>query len=302
MDFNSMKNRSLSLLAPAWPVVAGLLLVLSACNEGGDPVDQRQTNLVDKAIFEGDWWYARTNIDVDGDEAWIQGVFQGAMSAVDFGVDRGQSISMARIRWVIDEDFLYAYRSYELIVGGNDDADDPDFLGQPLAAFPIEAHVDVRRDYNGTTGEESNVTVENSTDQRWYERQYMRVDWSTNVIAGFYLSYSEGGGTTVPLQVQEGGLDQVPDSWRPQFVRVRDERRKPATDPSRYRWVDEWPADADPTVHYMSFVTQEVFSPGNSCLVYNIPCQSVSYTIRNAFLRTPPQHDYAVETQTHQEF
>ncbi|MCA9601356.1 MAG: hypothetical protein KC417_05000, partial [Myxococcales bacterium] len=282
-----------------------LLLALAGCNSSGDNIDRVQTNLVDKRMFEGDWWYTRTNIDVDGDEAnaSLYGVFQGNMSYADLGIDKGQSLHMARIRWVIDEDFLYAYRSYELIQNGNDDSRDPDFMGQPLAAFAIEDHVDVRYDYNGITGELSNVRVENTNDRRWYERRYMRVDWSQNMITPFYVG-AEGGGSveSAPFFFQEGAHDEFPKSWEPQFVRVRQERKKDTDDPSRYRWVDEWPANADSIVHYMSFVTQELYSPGALCLSYNIPCQTAALTIRNSFLRVPPEHEYAVETETNAEF
>jgi hypothetical protein len=278
---------------------------LAGCNESGDDLSRVQTNLVDKKIFEGDWWYTRTNIDVDGDEAnaSLFGVFEGNMSYSDLGVDKGESIHMARIRWVIDENYLYAYRAYELIQNGNDDGKDPKFLGQPLAAFPIENHVDIRYEYSGVTGELSNVKVENTTDRRWYERSYMRVDWSRNDISTFYVG-AEGYGSFSPasFDYQAGAHDEFPESWKPSFVRVREERKKGTDDPSRYRWVDEWPADADATVHYMSFVTQEAYSPGGACLNYGLPCQAASLTIRNAFLRVPPEHEYAVEVENNQEF
>ena len=66
------------------------------------------------------------------------------------------------------------------------DADAKQAAGQPLAAFKIEKHFDIRRDYNPATGEEQNVLVENDTDTRWYERKYMRVDWSKNLLPGYY--------------------------------------------------------------------------------------------------------------------
>jgi hypothetical protein len=56
------------------------------------------------------------------------------------------------------------------------------YLGQPLVAYEIESHFDVFRDYNPQTGEQTNVLVENTTDKKWYERKYMRVNWSANMI------------------------------------------------------------------------------------------------------------------------
>src|SRR5690606_18801135 len=104
----------------------------------------------------------------------------------DTGGFLGQAIP--RIRWVIDEDFLYAYRDYELVADPEDPFtargdEDEDFLGQPVAAFRIESHFDIQRTYNSVTGEQQNVIVEDTADRHWYERQFMRVDWSSNLIS-----------------------------------------------------------------------------------------------------------------------
>ena len=55
-----------------------------------------------------------------------------------------------------------------------------------VAAFTIDKHFDIRRSYNETTGEELNIVVENDLDRPWYERDYMRVDWSRNLIETAY--------------------------------------------------------------------------------------------------------------------
>ena len=273
-----------------------------ACNTGGDPLNRVQTNLVDKRMFEGEWWYAQTAIDVDGDEAAITGIFEG-FAASDLGIDvSGQpnevwkgSYPLGRIRWVIDEDFLFAYRTFELVAGANANADDPEFRGQPLAVFAIEDHVDVRQDYNPITGETTNVTIENTSDRRWYERASMRVDWSRNLVSGPF--FGRGDFESTSFFIQEGGSDAFPESWRPAFVRL-------AEDPD-YRFADEWPEDSGSTVHYMSFVTQGLFSPGANCDLFSggsRPCSNATLTMRHAFLRVPPGHGYAAATQTHQEY
>ena len=48
----------------------------------------------------------------------------------------------------------------------------------------------------------------------------------------------------------------------------------------------------------MSFVTKEVWSPGGACLDAGGACASAAVTMRNAFLRVPPEHEYAVATMT----
>ena len=52
--------------------------------------------------------------------------------------------------------------------------------------FAIQSHFDIRRSYNPQTGEEYNVIVENGSDRPWYQREYMRVDWSKNQITDGY--------------------------------------------------------------------------------------------------------------------
>jgi hypothetical protein len=204
-----------------------------------------------------------------------------------------------RIRFVIDERFLYAYRSHEIVQGAAEDPNDPNFRGQPLAIFPIEQHVDVRREYDSVTGEVRNVLSE-SSDRRWYDRQYVRVDWSQNLVSwglfgdSLQIDGLFGGFAREPVAnfVQEGGDERIPASWRPTFVRVGE-------DPG-YRLADEWPSESADTVHYMSFVTNELWTPlgcgGPACQT------SLRISLRNAFLRVPPNHEYAVETLPNSEY
>ncbi len=284
-----------------------LLLALAGggapgCAEPGGLIDRTQANLVDKSIFEGEWWYTRTVIDIGDDAAWAieragaGAPWPGAMSNYDIASRSGVA---GRIRWVIDEDKLFAYRANEVVVGAAADPDDPRYLGQPLAIFPIEAHVDVRREYNSVTGEPTNVISE-SEDRRWYDRQFMRVDWSTNLVSfsifgdSLDLDALFGQFRREPVAnfVQEGGDSRTPDSWRPQFVRIGD-------DPD-YRYADEWPEEMAETVHYMSFVTNELWTP---LTCGDAACQSsLRLSIRHAFLRVPPEHEYAVETLPNSEY
>jgi hypothetical protein len=291
--------------------------VLAGCNERPAEVDRVQTNLVDKAIFEGEWWYTATTVDVDYDEAFVFSSangfapFEGSMST-DYGLDfnRGgpevlgsptYSFPIARIRWVIDEKFLFAYRSFELVSGGNVDGRSPDFRGQPLAVYAIDDHVDVRSGYSAITGQKDNVKEENDTDRRWFERAFMRVDWSQNLLTEFAANAAQESALftsfqrePVPFFFQEGGQQQFPESYKPSFVRVEDD--------ASYRFADEWPTKERDRVHYMSFVNQEVWSPSGSCLEQGGVCASVTATMRHSFLRVPPGHEYATRTSTHSEF
>ncbi|HJL16827.1 MAG TPA: hypothetical protein RMH99_14280 [Sandaracinaceae bacterium LLY-WYZ-13_1] len=281
---------------------AAMAFGLAGCAEPGPDIDRTQANLVDKSIFEGEWWYTRTVIELDDDAAWAINAagagapWPGAMANYDLASRSGV---IGRIRWVIDENFLMAYRSHEVIHGAEEDADDDEFIGEPLAIFPITEHVDVRREYSSVTGEPTNVISE-SQDRRWYDRQYVRVDWSQNLVtmglfgAGLDLEEFFATFRREPAQnfVQEGGDERTPDSWRPQFVRIGD-------DPD-YRFADEWPADMQDSVHYMSFVTNELWTPTNC--PSTVCSTSIRMSLRHAFLRVPPEHEYAVETLPHSEY
>ena len=82
-------------------------LAVSGCNLAQDEVRHVQTNVVDKSIFEGEWWFSQTVVDVDADAAALGFVFNGQMSGGDEGINiygRGGfqgTFSVARIRWVI---------------------------------------------------------------------------------------------------------------------------------------------------------------------------------------------------------
>ena len=280
------------------------ILALGACAE--DPVTRVQTNLVSKDIFQGEWWVLETVVAADGDATEIGRsasfyVFPGGSGWTDYALDSGQSPVIGKIRWVVDQDFLFAYRSYELIDGGNDDGRDDDFRGQPLAAFRIEDHVDVRRDYSGITGERTNVTIENTSDQRWYEREFMRVDWSTNHVQSFSFLGDHIDLTnmwrreSVPFDIQEDAHQDFPEHFAPQFVRIGEDED--------YRFRHEWPEGTEDTVHYMSFTTQTMISPGDNCLyVGGGVCQTLSVPMRLAFLRVPPEHEFASQTESHEQF
>ncbi len=282
------------------------VLLLGGCTDGGATANRVQPNLVDKKMFEGEWWLANTAIDVDADTT--SHIWSGAMG-MDWAVDKGESPVLGRVRWVIEEKFLYAYRSYELVDGANSDADEPQFRGQPLAAFSIVDHVDVRPQYNPVTGESRNVIEENTEDRRWFERDFMRVDWSANLIDNHFYPMRFpvfGNWTQNPsFFVQEGsshcygeGDDfrcDFPKSWEPQFVSV-------GADPD-YRFANEWPEGSEDLVHYMSFVTLQNWSPDPDCLlVSGVPCRNLSVPNRMAFLRVPPEHQYASARQSHEEF
>lgn len=326
------------------------LAAFAACNQGRDEIDQVQQNIVDKAIFEGDWFYQETLIKLTGDNALFTGEFVGDNLNYDFGTLKGEAgipgtypATENRIRWVIDKNVLLAFRADEIVVGGNVNANNDEwplkvgtkvrqalsddsgvstgttgtvqattagdatilwengststvtraafnsgyvladlggyeFLGEPLAAFAVTEHLDIRFGYNPTTGEKTNVRTENTSDRHWYERRYMRVDWSANIVSRV-TNWDQYQDEPAGVLAEEGSV--WPERWYPQFTTPKDDPAAPYANEFR-----------DDEVYYMSFVTRRVRSPGWTCLAGNGPCSSLVYTVRSSFLKSSPNHDY----------
>lgn len=162
--------------------------VAPGCGDLQPPVNQVQAGAVEKSVFAGEWYFQQTVID-------------SPYSSFTFVGNQGD---MERIRWEVQEDFLLARRSYEYInnseVGGL--SGEQAQQGAVIAAYRIQSHFDIRRQYNPVTGEENNVITENTSDRPWYERQFMRVDWSQNLSTGsdlFMFDRLFGGVSATPV-------------------------------------------------------------------------------------------------------
>src|SRR5712692_10706611 len=106
-----------------------------------------QPNAIKKPDLAGTWHYVQTVTD-----APVTSTFMFV----------GNSSDLMKIRFDIQEGFLYARRSYEQIQGSEDSASQnpTEYEGQPLAAWKIQSQFDIIRDYNPTTGEETNKIIE----------------------------------------------------------------------------------------------------------------------------------------------
>jgi hypothetical protein len=155
----------------------------AGCAQQRDPINRVQAGALSKHFFVGP-----SLSDPSDDPEFYMGT-----RIVDepYGVGQGywmfQSIgSLARIKWEIQEDELIGRLTYERIQDSDHNGSQASNSGQIVAAFKIESHFDIAHDYNLQTGEELNVIVENTTDRPWYEREYFRVDWSTNLVTDAY--------------------------------------------------------------------------------------------------------------------
>src|ERR1700753_1069289 len=108
-----------------------------ACGKEEPVVNRVGVNVVEKAVFQGSWYMSRTVVDVDYEAAGGLGTFPGDIAsdqAMDF-------TALPRIRWVIDETTLFAYRDYALVPGGDGD-DKSDVARRTAAEDKVKAGAD----------------------------------------------------------------------------------------------------------------------------------------------------------------
>jgi hypothetical protein len=171
-----------------WTLRLGLAGVLAAaalgCAEERAPISRVQANALAKSFFVG----ADLESPADDPEFY----FRGTVVDVGYGDGNGFFTSanaqqVNRIKWQITEKTLLARLSYERIDGADGHgAGAKTDSGIIVAAFAITSHFDIQRSYNPTTGEQQNVIEENSNDRTWNDREYMRVDWSSNLATDNY--------------------------------------------------------------------------------------------------------------------
>lgn len=88
-----------------------------------------------------------------------------------------------RVHWEIQENVLLVRKAYDYVTGADGRrATGRANNGLVVAAYRITDHFDIRNEYNPTTGEPANVVSENRVDRPWYARDFMRVDWSQNLV------------------------------------------------------------------------------------------------------------------------
>lgn len=194
-----MHIKKLPGVALAAAMALGAIAVAPGC-AGPEEIDRVQPDLVEKAMFDGEWYGLTTVVRSPFASHYV---FPGLQGTLERGV------------WEIEKDHLYYYRTYEFIEGVEQqgirsDADTPllkdgepvtydklmpdgtvrtvtryVYRSSPLRRYAVKGHYDVRKQYNALTGEESNVRVEDSSEKYWYERKFMRVDFGANSADNF---------------------------------------------------------------------------------------------------------------------
>lgn len=165
--------------------ILAALGVIAGCAEERDPINRVQPNALPKSFFVGENFLGTD----DDPEFWTQATL------IDVGYGGSQdglftstyAQPVGRIKFTIQEEYLIARLTYERIKGSDHKGMGPKSNdGIVVAAFKILSHFDIKREYSSTTGEEYNVIAENTSDRPWYEREYMRVDFSKNLNTDNY--------------------------------------------------------------------------------------------------------------------
>lgn len=271
-----MYRRTLASLA-----IVGMVLA-TGCAEEQPMIDRTEANALPKSLFTGEWFYNQTVIDAPN------------IALPSFIPVGSVNYSGAkRVRWDIQEGFLYARKSYELIKGatretvgggiagetGNDKLDEQtgEFKGSIVGAWAIKGHFDIRRQYNPTTGQEINVLAEIASDCKWYDCRYMRVDWSRNYAIDYlFLDHDED-------------IKKEPLPFY--FENEDDPRYKPLFDEKN---------------GYIDVVTAMTVNPGQISFnwrgrTYTYPlcwwqenseCNTIALKLRHSFWKRDPNRDY----------
>lgn len=219
-----MNRRSTS-----WRLLGATLaaLTVAGCAQSNGDLVQVQPNVVRKAdLLDGQWLFRNT-------VTWTPFNTQFTFP--------GQTGNMEKLVWEIQQGMLVGYRSYPYILGAESNIDQNSlvsgttakycdaagvctggqkYYGAPVVAFPITAHFDIQRGYNPATGEPTNVISENQTDRPWNQREYVRVNWSANMLNrssgmnwGTVQNPNNPGTTSNANWIQANEPDSDPYDW-----------------------------------------------------------------------------------------
>lgn len=262
-----------------------LFLLSSACMQEREPINTVGANSLAKAFFVGDDLQDPSD---DPEFLWRNYVVDGSASQSLVGIGTWSGVD--RVRWEVTEDMLIARKAYQIGEGEDEKAlpeKTPD--GTVVAAFAITSHFDIRRAYNPTTGEEMNVIEENTRDQPWNQRKYMRVDWSRNLVDSPMWDEMFLGKIFGDIKVTATTYD-VSDPAAP--------------DAPHFETKDG----------YFDITTKYYVEPAESSLIPGLPtcavvglitgsstyeCDAQEATVRSSFVKVDPNADFEALEMTH---
>ena len=287
-----MKLRSTRTGIVCLSILASVATMAAGCAEERDPINRVQTGALAKSFFVG------ADLKNPTDDP------QFRMKAFNVGATVGQSqytigeySALDRVRWEITENLLIARKAYEIAPGADNrgtNATGPEArpvgdknltaapTGAIVAAYRILGHFDIKRAYNATTGEELNVVEENQSDRPYYEREFMRVDWSTNIVDGpndptrFFSEHLGGPATPVAYAVTDPTADDAPHVEADKGYLDVTNKFTVAQEMVKFPWGEI------PKCQLVAFMT------GSS----SYDCNAQEAVVRMSFARIDPQEDF----------
>jgi hypothetical protein len=252
--------------------------MLAACAQDVGDIDRTQPNAFKKSELNGDWYYQRTVVDVPASDGFTF-------------VGNTDHSGMTKIEWEVEENYLYARRQTELIENADDKAEKgEDYQGEVVAAYRILGHFDIQRQYNPSTGEQTNVITENYSDRHWRDREFMRVDWAVNMVTNYDLDFERASIEPVPYYVQE---------------EIDPETGEVIPNPSAPVFDYEETAGGEKQLDYFDITNKihakagTIYFPGYGeiplCWLRGFElseCGAGEYSIRNSFKRIDPEREY----------
>lgn len=260
-----MNNRSARARILGFLGASAALALGAGCGPKAADINHVQPGYVKKSIFQtsDEWYYRRTVAKSETLNA--------------YAIEGSGDIFLDRVRFRITEDQVVAYKPYEAIEGAQDGQYEgkKDFQGPIVAAWAIESHFDIKRDYDPATGNSTNVIEENSTDRPWYQREYMRVDWANNLIDG---------------DIEAGnGANEFPISYISSGHYWTNQDTSP-TDPYASRFTTDYIDVTDNAILGMDLITCAYFV-GVSGDAYG-HCGYGEAKVRHSFTRIAQKSDY----------
>jgi hypothetical protein len=284
-----------------------LAVAFTGCTTYQEERDTTQPMKLRKSAFEdGGTWYMMSTV--------IDSPYEAGFT---FPGETGGYYGVNKVKWVIEQNFLYAYRTHEFIrdqamADGRDD-----YMGVPVAAYRIQAHFDVWHQYNPVTGERMPVIYE-AHERPWWEREWIRVDWSTNHVRAFNWMFSDlckADGSIVANPIAY--FPTHPDDPEQFYVAKQNIGEAACASEHGGTWVEDersggycniygWDnIEQLETFDYVDVVNREfvhvniapLLRPGGinlNCLAYPTMALDggMQVTYRHSFMRVPEQNDY----------
>ncbi len=270
-----------------WLAALAASAMVAGCAQSVGDINRVQPNVTKKAdLLDGVWYYRNT-------VTWTP-----ATTGFTYP---GQTGMLEKIVFDIQEKQIIGYRAYPYIPGSEMNVDQTSkvtgttvkhcdasgkctggqkYYGAPIVGFAIESHFDIQRGYNPGTGEVTNVISENGSDRPWNQREYIRVDWSANILN------QNAGMNWGSVQNPAGGSSSA--SW----IQANEKGEDP------YDWPT-WEHDADGKLQYFDVTGRYAASPGlyyyegygyiPMCwLSYQEDCSSSEIRMRMSFAKVDP--------------